>query len=77
MRKQTDYQMKVTLTIMLENWEQRWENNDMGTYTFFIYPHVDLHLWFSGLAFSSLIITKIYRLTPNHARVKSYLNRIT
>jgi ribonuclease HI len=61
---------------MLQKWQQRWRNDDMGRYTFSIYPQVSLLPWFSKLQFTRPIITQISRLISNHTRVKSHLNRI-
>jgi hypothetical protein len=62
---------------LLEEWQSRWVEDEMGRFTFSIYPKVSLRSWFNDMAETdrSFVVTTS-RILSNHTRTRTHLYRI-
>jgi ribonuclease HI len=63
-------------TRMLIEWQEKWNNSDMGRFAYSIFPTIALKPWFSKLLADRHVITKINRMISNHTCLRNHLNRI-
>jgi len=64
-------------TNLLGEWQKRWVEDEMGRFTFSIYPKVSLDSWFNDLteADRGFVVTTS-RILSNHTCIRTHLNRI-
>jgi hypothetical protein len=62
---------------LLAEWQKRWNEDQMGRFTFSICPGTSLSPWFARITERDrAFIVTTSRIISNHTRVRSHLNRI-
>ena len=61
---------------MIEEWQERWNQSDMGRFAFSIFPNISQKPWFTKYNAERHVITKINRMISNHTCLRTHLSRI-
>jgi len=61
---------------MLVEWQEKWNQSNMGRFAFTIFPNISRKPWFSNFGAERHVITKINRMISNHTCLRTHLTRI-
>jgi ribonuclease HI len=57
-------------------WQNKWDQSDMGRYTYSVFPTIPRKPWFTKLEAERRVITAINRMISNHTCLNTHLYRI-
>jgi ribonuclease HI len=70
-----DY-MPLAKTRMFCEWQDKWNQSDMGRYAYSIFPTIPKKSWFTKLKADRQVISTINRMISNHTCLNTHLHRI-
>jgi hypothetical protein len=63
-------------TRLLTEWQERWNNSEMGRYCSSIVPRVSIEAWMASTVDERVFLVVMCRLASNHTGTRSHLQRI-
>jgi hypothetical protein len=63
-------------TRLLTEWQERWNESEMGRYCYSIVPKIAIEVWMASTVDERVFLVAIPRLASNHTGTRAYLQRI-
>jgi hypothetical protein len=63
-------------TRQLTEWQERWNDNEMGRYCYSIVPRVSVEAWMASTVDERVFLVAMSRLASNHTGIRAHLQGI-